>query len=77
MKYVILNKDKVNEVDFSKVGETSADTLRYKLDGSEFIVKYVGEKPSFINNEQEHSHSEILIITQNPANGWIDNEEEL
>ena len=39
-KYVIIDKDEVSSVDFSKVLETSADTLRYSLDGSKTFVKY-------------------------------------
>jgi hypothetical protein len=61
-KYVIIDKAEVSSVDFSKVLETSADTLRYSVDGSKTFVKYEGEQPSFLSGETEHSHSEILEI---------------
>lgn len=61
-KYVIINASEVSSVDFSKVLETSADTLRYSVDGSKTFVKYEGDQPSFLSSKTEHSHSEILEI---------------
>jgi len=65
-KYVIIGKDDVSSVDFSQVLETSADTLRYSLDGSKTFVKYEGIKPSFLaslwgpSNKRVYTHSEII-----------------
>lgn len=61
-KYVIIDKSEVSSVNFSEVLETSADTLRYSVDGSKTFVKYEGEQPSFLSGKTEHSHSEILEI---------------
>jgi hypothetical protein len=61
-KYVIINADEVDSVDFSKVEETSADTVRYSVDGSQTFVKYEGDQPSFLNGKQEYTHSEILTV---------------
>mgnify|MGYP000480269143 CR=1 FL=1 len=61
-KYVIINTDEVDSVDFSQVAETSADTLRYSVDGTQTFVKYEGEQPSFLSGKQEYTHSEILAI---------------
>ena len=61
-KYVIIDKAEVSSVDFSKVLETSADTLRYSVDGSKTFVKYEGDQPSFLSGKTENSHSEILEI---------------
>lgn len=46
--YVIINANEVDSVDFSQVDETSADTIRYSLDGTKTFVKYDGAKPSFL-----------------------------
>jgi len=62
MKYVIVSKNKIEEVDFTKVYETSKKTLRYKLDGSEFILKFEGDTPSFLEGKTQYTHSEILNI---------------
>ena len=61
-KYVIINADEVSSVDFDQVDETSADTIRYSVDGSQTFVKYEGDQPSFLNGKQEYTHSEILTV---------------
>ena len=60
-KYVIIEKDDVASVDFSKVMERSADTLRYSTNGSKTFVKYEGNKPSFLSGKTLLSHAEIII----------------
>lgn len=62
-KYVIINADEVDSVDFSKVDETSADTVRYSLDGSKTFVKFDSDTtPSFLDGKTQYSHSEILTV---------------
>ena len=62
-KYVIINADEVDSVDFSQVDETSADTIRYSVDGSKTFVKFNSDTtPSFLDGKTQHSHSEILTI---------------
>lgn len=61
-KYVIINAEEVDSVDFSKVDETSADTVRFSTDGSQTFVKYEGDQPSFLNGKQEYTYSEILTV---------------
>ena len=60
-KYVIITASEVSSVDFSKVSETSASTLKYKNDNSKTFVKYEGDQPSFLNGKTEYTHSEMLI----------------
>ena len=60
--YVIINSSDVSSVDFSKVAETSADTLRYSLDGSKTFVKFNGDTPSFLSGKTEYDQAEILSI---------------
>ena len=71
-KYVIINKEMVEAVDFKQVIETSKSTLRYSLDGSKTILKFLGETPAFLEGEKVYSHSEIIEQINNPDNGWID-----
>jgi len=61
-KYVITNSPDVSSVDFSKVAETSADTLRYSLDGSKTFVKFNGDTPSFLIGEPQYDQEEMLSI---------------
>ena len=60
--YVIIDSSEVASIDFDQVLETSADTLRYSLDGTQTFVKYEGDQPSFLSGKQEYTHSEILAI---------------
>ena len=71
-KYVIIEKSYVDSIDFQQVIETSKATLRYNLDGTKTIVKFIGDVPSFLDGEAIYSHSEILEIINNPDNGWVE-----
>lgn len=66
MNYVIIDSSEVNSVDFEQVAETSADTLRYSLDGTKTFVKYEGTQPFFLLGKTEYTHEEILAILDGP-----------
>lgn len=68
--YVIIDADVVDSVDFSKVINTSADMLRYSLDGTKTFVKFEGDTPSFLIGEPQYTHAEILNILRGPE--WSD-----
>ena len=61
-KYVIINASEVSSVDFSQVIETSADTLRYKLDNSQTFVKFEGSTPSFLDGKTQYNNSQIRTV---------------
>jgi hypothetical protein len=70
-KYVIINADEVDSVDFNKVEETSENTLRYSLDNSQTFVKYdTDTTPSFLEGKTQYTHSEILAILA--TDEWTD-----
>ncbi len=71
-KYVIINTSETGSIDFSQVNETSVDTLRFNLSGSQTFVKFDGDTPSFLDGKTQYSHSEILTILTGSA--WSDNE---
>ena len=60
--YVIIDASEVANVDFGLVSETSADTLRYSLDGTKTFVKFEGDTPSFLIGEPQYTQEEILPI---------------
>lgn len=47
--YAIINTSDLSSIDFSQIGETSAETLRYNLAGTEFVVKW-NTTPTFISD---------------------------
>ena len=70
--YVIIDASEVSSVDFDQVHETSADTLRYSLDGTKTFVKYKGTQPFFLLGKTEYNQEEILNILSGPA--WSSDE---
>jgi len=64
--YVIIDASEVSSVDFDQVLETSAETLRFSLDGTKTFVKYEGTQPFFLLGKTEYNHEEILSILSGP-----------
>jgi hypothetical protein len=62
MIYTILTSEELSIVDFNQVLETSADTLRYSLDGSKFLIKFQGNTPSFLEGKQQYNYESIIQI---------------
>ena len=64
--WVIISASDVSNIYFTQVMETSAETLRFSVDGTLTFVKYEGDMPSSVTacsrKSQEYSHSEILAI---------------
>ena len=60
--FVIIDASEVGNVNFDQVLETSADTLRYSVDGTKTFVKFEGDTPSFLIGEPQYTQEEILNI---------------
>ena len=72
-KYVIINADEVDSVNFSQVDETSENTVRYSVDGSQTFVKFdTDTTPSFLVGKTQYTHSEIITILATDA--WTPSE---
>ena len=61
MKYVFLTASEASSIDFSKVLQSSASTLRYNNDNTKTFVKYKGDKPSFLDGKTELTREETLL----------------
>ena len=72
-KYVIINANEVSSIDFNKVLETSAATLRYSLDKSKTLVKFKGSTPSFLNGKTQYNNSQMIEILQ--GSDWSEDED--
>jgi len=59
-RWVILTASEAEDIVFSQVLETNADTLRWNNDESKTFVKYDGSKPSFLYGKDTLTHSQIL-----------------
>lgn len=73
-KYVIIPTQQVHLVDFTQVMETSAETCRYSVDGSQTFVKYLGDMPPSVaqiqTKSEEYTHEQILDIMN--SSDWQD-----
>ena len=76
MKYAILNTSDINTVEFSKVKQTDANSVRKTLDGSKFVVKFEGNTPDFLDGVTLYTNQEMIEIFWNIDNGWQLIEEE-
>jgi predicted Ser/Thr protein kinase len=65
-KFIIFNVNEIYLIDFSKVKETSQETLRKNVDKNKTFVKWDGETPEFVNSlttkEGPYTYLEILNI---------------
>lgn len=64
--YAIIQTSDLSNIDFDQIGETSADTLRYNLANTEFIIKW-NSTPTFITDGtivpvSELTHEEALAL---------------
>ena len=61
-KYVTVDTSELENIDFSKVIETSKNTLRYSIDKSKFLLKFIGDTPEFLEGKTIYTIEEIKII---------------
>lgn len=73
-KFMIFSVSELDQIDFTQVYETSADTVRKSVDGTKTFVKWDGTIPDCVNNlttkEGPYTYDEILIILSTEE--WID-----
>lgn len=72
MKYVIFDIQNIDSIDFTKVEETSRDTLRISLNGLKCVLKFENETPDFLVGLQQYNYQEIINIMH--SNEWTNNE---
>ena len=64
--YAIIQTSDLSSIDFSQIGETSQDALRYNLANTEFVIKW-NSTPTFISDGtvvpvSELTHAEALAV---------------
>lgn len=73
-EFMIFNVSELNLVDFTKVEETSIDTVRKSVDGTKTFCKWDGAIPEFFSQmtttEGPYTYPEILTILATPE--WTD-----
>ena len=73
-EFMIFNVSELDKIDFTQVHETSIDTVRKSVDGTQTFVKYDMPEPSSVaaltTKSQEYTYDEILTILATPE--WTD-----
>ena len=73
-EFMIFAVSELSEIDFTKVCETSEDTVRKSVDGTKTFVKWDGVTPDCVANlttkEGPYTYEEILAILATPE--WTD-----
>jgi hypothetical protein len=73
-EFMIFNVSELDTIDFTKVLETSAETVRKSVDGTKTFVKWDGAMPQCVvdltTSEGPYTYEEILAILSTPE--WTD-----
>jgi len=73
-EFMIFNVSELDIIDFTKVLETSAETVRKSVDGTKTFVKWDGAMPQCVidltTSEGPYTYEEILAILATPE--WTD-----
>ena len=73
-EFMIFNVSELDQIDFTQVLETSADTVRKSVDETKTFVKWDGAIPECVTNlttkEGPYTYEEILVILATPE--WTD-----
>ena len=69
-KFMIFNISELNQIDFTQVLETDADTIRKSVNETKTFVKWDGAMPECVSNlttkEGPYTYDEILTILATP-----------
>ena len=66
MNYTILNTEELDSVNFDEVLETSANTIRDNNANTEFLLKFEGNTPSFLEGKTLYDYNGIMEILNSP-----------
>tara|TARA_R110000764_G_scaffold104197_1_gene189800 strand:+ start:76 stop:300 length:225 start_codon:yes stop_codon:yes gene_type:complete len=61
-KYVIINTDNLDTVEFNLLEQNNLSTCRQSLDKSLTLLSFYGNTPSFLEGLTDYNNSEIIEI---------------
>ena len=70
-KYCIIDKSDVNNMIWDQLAIDSKDTLRWNLNNTKAIVKFIGNTPNFLNGFTEYNQEQIIGVINDLNNGWL------
>jgi len=66
MNYTILNTEELDSVNFNEILETSLNTIRYNNAKTEFLLKFEGDTPIFLEGKTLYDYDGIMEILNSP-----------
>jgi|TARA_R110002167_G_scaffold9873_4_gene45511 hypothetical protein len=73
--FVIIDKaeliDENSTIDFSQLPYDNYNRARHSIDGTQVVIKYLGNKPSFFEGKTIYAYSQISAILK--EDHWSDN----
>tara|TARA_Y100000296_G_scaffold86495_1_gene126452 strand:+ start:1543 stop:1779 length:237 start_codon:yes stop_codon:yes gene_type:complete len=73
-RYVIIDINELDNLDFSELLTTSTLTARQNLAGDKAIVSYEGTIPSALSGKTKYTNEELLTIINNIDNNWYEDD---
>ena len=73
-RYVIIDTNELDNLDFSELLTTSILTARQNLAGDKAIVSYEGTIPSALSGKTKSTNEELLVIINNIDNNWYEDD---
>lgn len=70
-QFAIINADKVDNIDFSQVLETSKETLRWNNDRTKTFVKFYGDTPESVRQNCKGIYTEEGFLKLLKTDEWI------
>lgn len=75
MLFSTLDISLLNDVNYNEVAEDSALTVRKNNNQTFFIIGFPANKiPLIAEGEVHYTNQELLDLTTNPVNGWVEEE---
>ena len=73
--YIIVDSNDLDYINFNQIIENK-NSLRYNIKKTEFIVKFKGDTPSFLDGKTQYTKEEIITILDDPNGIWFISEAE-
>jgi hypothetical protein len=72
--YVIYPVEDIDSIVFADLLTTSAGTGRRSNDGTQILIKFTGDTPSWLEGKTIYSRTQIHSILNDPDGGWYTDE---
>ena len=69
-KYVIVNIEDTDNIDFSQTSYPNAKHCRFNYEGTKCVIAFRGDKPETLSTYSEYTGDEIRALLRSETNEW-------